>query len=627
MRTYSYIDKQKQSQSIEIPDWDLLSLIEKAESRYHVSKKYVDSYYTPIWRWAEKAYHLSMADRQAYIKSWQSNIAFGLIRSFIDVFVSSLNERPINFMVQGYNQAGIDNAAFIRHALATTADVTGFQTEIRHAMTEALKTGTFAFRIGMLPKERNHKVLDTTNPDAPKEVTFESGVTDFPYAKYVDVFNIYPDPHSWPLQYVTERYITTVEDAIETYSVLISSSNNESPLKDIAPLLTLNHTQADFTDYGAIRYQIPQKIADELRAEDVFLRDKNTSSAPIRTSGQTHDTDTSANDGKCEVKLYTDVHYQVLTLNGYPIYWGKNELGFIPYVIKATNTQNTKLGYEGMAFLLRWPANMMDSIMNNHIDSIKAVANPNFTYPKWAFLDESKIENLAPGEMIAIEAEYASQGIKRVDKGTVTDFWVFDLAMKIAQYISGASEYNLGGSTKERTATGALSATQSSQKRLTPFMSAFVEAVSMIAEMWIQLMRMEWTQEKYISVSWATPDELATMEALSNTKLTGAVGITLNLDSMISAIDELMSRNMLEIWNQMAGKGILNEKEWAKELARVRWLTNPKLIMDNAPEVTQGDVPPLSPTAFTPTSALEWQMIGQGISPQTNLGNQWLWQP
>lgn len=60
------------------------------------------------------------------------------------------------------------------------------------------------------------------------------------------------------------------------------------------------------------------------------------------------------------------------------------------------------------------------------------------------------------------------------------------------------------------------------------------------------------------------------MEALSNTKLTGAVGITLNLDSMISAIDELMSRNMLEIWNQMAGKGILNEKEWAKELARVR---------------------------------------------------------
>lgn len=63
-------------------------------------------------------------------------------------------------------------------------------------MTEALKTGTFSFRIGMLPKATTHEVYDITNPTSPKELTFESSVSDFPYAKYVDVFNIYPDPHS-----------------------------------------------------------------------------------------------------------------------------------------------------------------------------------------------------------------------------------------------------------------------------------------------------------------------------------------------------------------------------------------------------------------------------------------------
>lgn len=176
--------------------------------------------------------------------------------------------------------------------------------------------------------------------------------------------------------------------------------------------------------------------------------------------------------------------------------------------------------------------------------------------------------------------------------------------MKIAQYISGASEYNLGISARERTATGALATTQSSQKRLSPFMAAFVEAVTMIAQMWLRLMQDNWTYEKYINVSGATAEEAINLDTLTNAKLTGAVGITLNLDSMISSIDELLSRNMLEIWNQMAGKGILNEKEWAKEMVKARGLSNPLLIMSDAPEVTQGEAPPLDPNAFTPTANL-----------------------
>lgn len=139
MKTYSYKDKSNQPQSIQL-DGELFDLTKKANDRYDTSKKYVDSYYTPIWRWAEKAYHMSVADRAQYIKPWQSNICFGLVRSFIDVFVSTLSERPINFNVTGYNELGEQNQDFIKHALATTADVTGFQSQIRHAMTEALKT-------------------------------------------------------------------------------------------------------------------------------------------------------------------------------------------------------------------------------------------------------------------------------------------------------------------------------------------------------------------------------------------------------------------------------------------------------------------------------------------------------
>lgn len=117
-------------------------------------------------------------------------------------------------------------------------------------------------------------------------------------------------------------------------------------------------------------------------------------------------------------------------------------------------------------------------------------------------------------------------------------------------------------------------------------MASFVEAVTMIAEMWLRLMQDNWTYEKYINVSGATKEEAQQMESLTNAKLTGAVGITLNLESMISTIDELLSRNMLEMWNQMAGKGLINEKEWVKEMTRARGLTNPLLVMQDAPAVT-----------------------------------------
>lgn len=151
-------------------------------------------------------------------------------------------------------------------------------------MTEALKTGTFAFRIGMLPKDSIHTIIDNTNPDKPTEKKFESKVSDFPYAKYVDIFNIYPDPHSGPLQYVTERYITTTEDAIETFNAMIESTNNKSPLKDIVKYLNLNQGKADFTDNASIRYQIPQDIADEFRRTDYFMRQKTQQTLATTTA-------------------------------------------------------------------------------------------------------------------------------------------------------------------------------------------------------------------------------------------------------------------------------------------------------------------------------------------------------
>lgn len=109
---------------------------DQAKKRYETSKTWIHKKYVYIWMFAHKSYHLSTEDRQKYLKTWQSNIAFGLIRSFIDVFVSTLTERPISFRAQGLNEEGLKNATNIEHALAVTADVTGFQKESRTALKE-----------------------------------------------------------------------------------------------------------------------------------------------------------------------------------------------------------------------------------------------------------------------------------------------------------------------------------------------------------------------------------------------------------------------------------------------------------------------------------------------------------
>ena len=111
--------------------------------------------------------------------------------------------------------------------------------------------------------------------------------------------------------------------------------------------------------------------------------------------------------------------------------------------------------------------------------------------------------------------------------------------------MTGISEYNLGVSSKERTATGANAVTQSSQKRLSPFLETFVSVVSRIANMWLILMRQNWTEEKFLIVTGSQTGTL-----LKNKDLVGATAISLNMDSMFSVVQDLAYKKILEVNSQ-----------------------------------------------------------------------------
>lgn len=109
--------------------------------------------------------------------------------------------------------------------------------------------------------------------------------------------------------------------------------------------------------------------------------------------------------------------------------------------------------------------------------------------------------------------------------------------------MTGISEYNLGVSAKERTATGANAVTQSSQKRLSPFLETFTGVISQIAKMWLTLMRDNWTEEKFLIVTGSEEGR-----NLKNKDLIGATSITLNMDSMFAVIQDLAYKKILEVY-------------------------------------------------------------------------------
>ncbi len=80
-----------------ITDTDLIERIDQASNDFDISKRIIHAKLIHIWNWSLRAYHMGMEDRRirANLQDWQSNISFGLIRSFCDVFISTLTEKPV----------------------------------------------------------------------------------------------------------------------------------------------------------------------------------------------------------------------------------------------------------------------------------------------------------------------------------------------------------------------------------------------------------------------------------------------------------------------------------------------------------------------------------------------------
>lgn len=626
MKTYYYNDKKGNRKEISISEDDN-NLVVQAERDFATSNKCIRNEEFFIWRAWLKSYHLSTYDRkiQLWSNNWKQNITIWLIRSFVDIMVASLNEKPLSFIGTAINQKWAENKEWILKTLAFISDVSWFHKQLKDTMANWLIIWEIAMRVGYKKTKKTEKYISIANDKVIEEIV-EVDEKNYPYAVNVSIFNIFPDPYSWRLRYVTERDVVSYATFIEIFGDTIRSKKNKSNFKldSFLPLLAINENGADLQDYWNIVNQIHEKVNQEFMEKDKFQMPWKTKTQSISWTHTDEDKDVVTSLIEYKATWYD--WRLIILANNYPVYIWPNPYWFIPYVIKPSNQTKARF-WEWIPYMLKWLEDVWNSFINNYFDSARSIANPTMIVQKNLMINDDELEDWTPWWVLYTEDNANGNAVYRLDKWWLQDFNVMWLINQIASQITGISEYDLWQSARERTATGALAVSQSSQKRLSPYVSNFLDAISIVAQMWLKLVKKYWWPSQMIYI---LDDEWNQVwESIKKTWLTWWVNISLEAEWMFWANEELKYKKIIELYNTLAPSWFAQSPELAKEIIKTAWYSPTRFITepwqwvkpDNANDIALETAQQWLPWKNLPEDM--WNMLWAAVTPNIDMGNDW----
>jgi len=198
---------------------------------------------------------------------------------------------------------------------------------------------------------------------------------------------------------------------------------------------------------------------------------------------------------------------------------------------------------------------------------------------------------------------------------------------QIASQITGISEYDLWQAARERTATWALAVSQSSQKRLSPYVSNFLDSISIVAQMWLKLVKKYWWAEQMIYILDSEGQQ--TWEAIKKSWLMGWVNISLEAEWIFWTNEELKHKKLIELYNTLSPSGFFQSPEMAKEIMKSWWFSPSRFITepgewvkpDNAAEIIAWNNQTSIPWVNSTLSDMLWA----AASPNADLWNKGQW--
>lgn len=629
--TYSYTDLKWEIKEIKIKEDDA-KFVNQAQKDYETSRKHINNSEFHIWRAALKSYHLSTYDRkvQLWDQQWKQNVTIWLIRSFVDILVASLHEKPLVFKATAINKQWADNKENILKTLDYISDVSWFHKQLKDTMADWLVIGEICMRIWYKNTSKTEKYTSIVDGSIITE-DVEVEEKNYPYASNIPVFNVFPDPYTWPLRYITERWVVSYAEFIEVFWNTIKSKKNRSPFKDkdLLALVSINRNGADLQDYWNIVHQIHEKVNQEFWEKDAFERPtSNGSNFPTWTPV---DQDPDVIEGLIEFKSTWYNWRLVIIANNYPVYIWPNPFWFIPYVVKAANQTRARF-WEGIPYMLKGLEEVWNSFISNYFDSARSIANPTIVVQKNLMLNDEELEDWTPWWILYTEDNANWNVAYRLDKWRLDDFWILPLLQQLASQITWISEYDQWISAKERTATWALAVSQSSQKRMSPYVSNFLDAISIVAQMWLKLVKKYWTAKQMIYI---LDDEWnQTWEAIQKSNLLWGVNLSLETEWMFWTNQALEAKKLIDLYNTLWPSGFFKSDEMWKEIMKKSGYNASKFITEpwqwNLPAnheqiaatTAQTWIPWVNAPVTTDATDL-WNEAWQWVTPNVDLGNKW----
>lgn len=495
-------------------------------------KSYYQDHLREKWVNAYKNYFMYKIDREMKIKSFQTNIKSPVTKMYVDAMWTGVYDNVINFRVIGRDKEDQKKAGIVKNFLERGFSISESRKELMSSVKESLICWPSYLKVGFV--NRKKEVRYRKNFKTETEVIKEQ----YPYIKYISVFNIFHDPGVESFSespWVIERKIISKESVRKYYGSLIKDLESKIKKAEEYPLYFSNH------DYNKIKQilfwnkdYISRYVKDNQTDLDTFLR--NYLSIDYKWN-------------YIEVIEHWTDDNLIILFNGREAYSWPTQLPINKKPYTSINYNKAPgLAYgNGVASSIEDIQNITDELLNLQMDNTKFQIAPMYQKMKGSDIFTSSKKGLEYTPFDIIETN-TPNAIQRIDLGSpdFTGINTIQFMLQLWEMSEWVNSYTMWYQNKvERSATWVSALVQAFKARLLPLVESMNWALADIAEMWIATALI--LMDKTISLRVLDGADGVSFNEISIQDLIGKYDIEFDAQALKSATREVKRSQLAEL--------------------------------------------------------------------------------
>lgn len=527
--------------------WEqIISPFQKTEDRMRETLEIVKNFYSiHLWnKWANayRNYFMYKLDRALLIKDFQTNIKSPVVKMYVDAMWTGLYDNVINFRVIGRDREDQKKADDVKAFLERGFSASNSRMELMQAIKEALICWPGYLKIGFLDKEKKIEYKKGL-----KKVV-KSTKEQYPYIKYVPVFNLFIDPTVKTFEespYVFERNVMSVE-AFKKYYGNYFNDKTEKIIK----YALANPYYFSGYDYNKIKHAA---FWDEREIKKFFFNyteNNNNDWGTFDIFTQNY-LSFEQNSKYVEVIEYWSDDRHATMVNGKVFLDEENPLPLKkkPYVDIEYNKAPWLAFGSWLWVTLEDIQNITDELLNLQMDNTKFQIAPMFQKLKGSDMFSQDADGLLYEPFKVVEVN-TPEGMHRLELWSPEFTWIdmIQFLLQLWEMSEGLNSYSMGYQNKvERSATWVSALVQAFKSRLLPLVESMNQALAKIAEMWTATAVV--MMDDMIAIRMMGKDGKPVFKDITIDDLVGKYDIEFDAQALKSATREIKRDQLLQLLN------------------------------------------------------------------------------